>query len=249
MPEHILFVFEGERTEHIISNSLLRFFIGVDETKLVIKSSYKTDVYALYNEIKDDEFIDIFELIKERDASLEAYSRDQFSQIYIFFDYDGHSHRANDEHLAELIEFFNEETGNGKIFLSYPMVESIRFISELSWNSGFVSESINISDFSNFKSTVHDNTPQKYRDVTTYSQREWSFLVNLHCKKANLIVNGSFEFPSKRMISQEEIFTKQRLNHIDTKKEVSILSAFPLVVLDYYGFMRTHEMLLQHVNT
>ncbi|HHQ4645768.1 TPA: hypothetical protein ACSP3W_004102, partial [Aeromonas veronii] len=236
-----------EKTEHIIADSLLRFFIGIDDEKIVIKSSYKTDVYGLYQQVKDDQFIDIFELIKERDSSLAGYSRDKFSQIYIFFDYDGHSHRADDEHLDELISFFNEETENGKLFISYPMVECLRFISELSMDSGFVCEQVKIADCVNFKKTVHETAAVNFRDVTSYGPREWGLLVNLHCKKAKFIVDGKLEFPLDRLISQGEIFDKQKTGHIDVNQEVSVLSAFPLVVLDYYGSAKTHEMLLQYI--
>ncbi len=58
MLDHILFIFEGKRTEHVIADSLLRFFIE-NENKVVVKSSYGTNIYDLYKNIKDDEFIDI----------------------------------------------------------------------------------------------------------------------------------------------------------------------------------------------
>ena len=43
MTEHILFVFEGEKTENQIANNLLSFFIK-EEDKVVVKSAYKTDI-------------------------------------------------------------------------------------------------------------------------------------------------------------------------------------------------------------
>jgi hypothetical protein len=33
-----------------------------------------------------------------------------------------HSPAANDDKIIELLDFFNEETENGKLFISYPMV-------------------------------------------------------------------------------------------------------------------------------
>ena len=35
-----------------------------------------------------------------------------------------------DEKLKEVLTFFNDETGAGKIYISYPMVESIKHIPE-----------------------------------------------------------------------------------------------------------------------
>ena len=65
MTEHILFVFEGEKTENQIANNLLSFFIK-EEDKVVVKSAYKTDIYWLYNQIIEDDDLDIFHLLKEK---------------------------------------------------------------------------------------------------------------------------------------------------------------------------------------
>lgn len=53
-------------------------------------------------------------------------SRDEISEIYLFFDHDGHSHLANREKLENMLQYFNNETENGKLYVSYPMVESLK---------------------------------------------------------------------------------------------------------------------------
>ena len=78
MTEHILFVFEGEKTENQIANNLLSFFIK-EEDKVVVKSAYKTDIYWLYNQIIEDDDLDIFHLLKEKNDHLKDYPRDIFS--------------------------------------------------------------------------------------------------------------------------------------------------------------------------
>ncbi|WP_322863091.1 hypothetical protein [Aeromonas allosaccharophila] len=244
MLDHILFIFEGKRTEHVIADSLLRFFIE-NENKVVVKSSYGTNIYDLYKNIKDDEFIDIFALIRERDNSLTSYSRDQFSQIYLFFDYDGHAPAASNDKLAEMLSFFNEETENGKLFVSYPMVESTRYIADLTFESILVRDVIKLSDLTRFKEIVHNEAAPKYQNVANYSKRDWQFLVNLHCKKANLIIGNGFVFPKSNVISQEDILTNQNKNHIIPNNEVSILSAFPLMILDYYGVNSTRDKIYE----
>lgn len=65
MAEHILFVFEGEKTENQIANNLLSFFIK-EEGKVVVKSAYKTDIYWLYSQIIEDGDLDIFHLLKRK---------------------------------------------------------------------------------------------------------------------------------------------------------------------------------------
>ncbi|EOG3606819.1 hypothetical protein, partial [Staphylococcus epidermidis] len=62
MTERILFVFEGEKTEKTITDSLLKNFIEND--KRVVISSFKTDIYALYKLMSEDEDLDVFAVMK-----------------------------------------------------------------------------------------------------------------------------------------------------------------------------------------
>ncbi|RRA25944.1 hypothetical protein C3O72_22830, partial [Cronobacter sakazakii] len=68
------------------------FFLN-DGERRIIKSSFNTDIYTLYREVSQDEDLDIFSLIKERNPELESFTRDMFSQVFLFFDYDGHSNK------------------------------------------------------------------------------------------------------------------------------------------------------------
>ena len=67
------------------------------------------------------------------DNAIFGYKSSDFESIYLFFDYDfykGDLDKKNDE-VLELLEYFNEETENGKLFISYPMIESIQYTKEL----------------------------------------------------------------------------------------------------------------------
>lgn len=109
MTERILFVFEGEKTEKTITDSLLKKFIEND--KRVVLSSFKTDIYSLYKLMSEDEDLDVFAVLKEKNPDLVDFDRDSFSQLFLFFDYDGHAPTASDEKIDRLLSFFNEETG------------------------------------------------------------------------------------------------------------------------------------------
>ena len=52
--------------------------------------------------------------------------------------------------------------------------------------------------------------------------------------KAWSLVSGDFDLPP-RLIPQMEIFMKQLKIHITPAQRVAVLSAFPLLLLDYYG--------------
>ena len=63
-------------------------------------------------------------------AQSERFDREDFSEGYLFFDYDGHQKNLSkyDEKdaLEQMLMSFDNETENGKLYISYPMVEALR---------------------------------------------------------------------------------------------------------------------------
>ncbi len=68
------------------------------------------------------------------------------------------------------------------------------------------------------------------------SKDNWDFIIKEHSKKANFITTGHFEFPEK-LIEQLQIFSGQQV-YIKNTSKVSVLSGFPLFLLDYYGIKK-----------
>ena len=117
MANHILFVFEGEKSETLIFNSLKKFFLTKNTT---IIASFCNDIYELYEEINEDPYLDLFLLLKgtnKNKATLSNISRDNVSEIFLFFDYDGHDNLADDNKVEAIIKHFDEETEKGKIYI------------------------------------------------------------------------------------------------------------------------------------
>lgn len=235
MTERILFVFEGEKTEKTITDSLLKNFIENDNR--IVLSSFKTDIYALYKLISEDEDLDIFAVMKERNPELSELDRDSFSQLFLFFDYDGHSPAANDNKISELLSFFNEETEKGKLFISYPMVESIKCISSIDAVEDFCRHTVKICDCSKFKGYVAEYADNSLIHFGSYAAGTWNDVVRMHCVKANFIIRGDMVFPSN-YFTQKDVFIIQKSNFIDKDKSVSTLSSFPMLLLDFFGHQR-----------
>ncbi len=258
--EKTLFIFEGTKTEDKLVERLECNFLGKSHA---IKCVFDAEIYQLYRMIKDDDgfSIDIISLLKERSPNnaelLKNYNRDSFAYIYLFFDYDAHSTLADDSKIKELLSFFNDETGEGMLFISYPMVEAIRHFKDI---NSFKSLSVkckrnncpNIYDCPNrkecldephYKQLVSIDSRPQLSNVNSYSTTIWQELINAHLCKANYIVNNSFELPVN-IISQEKIFSKQIENYVNRHcPEVAVLSALPLYVLNYYGCLKIREML------
>ena len=123
-----LFVFEGNRAESKYVEKLEQNFLG---KRISVKCVYDAEIYQLYKSLEKEDFdFDMVELLKERSEEnaelLKDYTRNSFAYIYLFFDYDAHSTLANDDKIKEMLKFFDNETENGLLYISYPMLEAIR---------------------------------------------------------------------------------------------------------------------------
>ncbi|MBE7647682.1 hypothetical protein [Tenacibaculum finnmarkense] len=230
---NILFIFEGEKTEKNILNSLTKYFINEQENTL-ITCAYCAEIYQLYKEISKDDNLDTFTLLKEKKINKELlapYSRNDFAEIYMFFDYDGHSTLASDKKIEELLNLFNEETEKGKLYLNYPMVESLKHIKSL---ENFKNSKVKAKENIRYKQKVNSESKNEFIQINKYTKDIWIQLINLHLKKANFIINDDYIVPLNN-ISQANVFQKQLEKYINIDSTVSVLSSFPLFLLNYYG--------------
>ena len=69
------------------------------------------------------------------DTTLDGIRNSDISEIFLFFDYDfQNSQLSLDEinrRVEEMLTLFDDETDNGKLYINYPMIESIRYTKEL----------------------------------------------------------------------------------------------------------------------
>lgn len=272
MSSNILFIFEGSKTENNFIKSLEKFVLP---SNTIIKCSYCTDIYQLYREISLDNDIDTFNLIKEKNSknaeTLEPFKRDDFAEIYLFFDYDGHSCLASahntfgnevtpgDEKINEMLLFFNNETEKGKLYLSYPMIEAIRHLPEdfesfkdiiipckgkncLTTNCCINTEEC-IDKISNYKRFVNENSIKKLSSLNGYNLQIWKLIIKSHLYKLNYIVNDDFEMPIG-IIGQDVIFQCQLNKYINTScPKVSVLGSIPVFIYDYFGHSKTLNLI------
>lgn len=245
-----LFVFEGGRAEPQYVEMLERHFLG---KRISVKCVYDAEIYQLYRQLKDDAFYDMVNLLKERSKEnaeiLRDYNRDSFAYIYLFFDYDAHSTLASDDKIAEMLEFFDDETENGLLYISYPMIEAIRHYKDMDSfkeltvkckrkNCPYMTDCEMVETCLNephYKAVSASECKPQLTNINKYTKEVWQELIRAHICKMNYLVNNVFELPTK-IVSQSLIFSKQIEKHIRHKcPEVAVLSALPIYVLDYYG--------------
>lgn len=252
----ILFVFEGENREPTLFKTLEYLYFS--QNKQIRICSYKNNIYDLYKRMTEtDEPEDIITILKkkliaDKDNPLkEIRRRSDFSQIYLFFDYDNHNNKeqeVSDAQIQEMLNFFNDESSDfGKLFINYPMVESIYYAKNELPDKDYHTYTSPILLGKKFKEKVNQESFYKNLDFLTFRlgkknhqlkipasqeriefvRKNWEFLQEMNVKKANFICTENNDFPSdKGSINQNVIFQNQLQKYIAPKKEVAILNAF-----------------------
>lgn len=236
MAETILFIFEGERTEVKFFEKLYRNYFSED-TNINIYSTYNTNIYHLWDELSTDDDLDIVELVREKSqqnkANLEGIRRNQIAQVYLFFDHDAHDPDASANTINSMLSLYSEETNHGKLYISYPMTEALKdFRQDVQYQN--LTHPINRNK--NYKQIVGEKT--NYQDIRKIQKNTWDFIVSENLKKGNFLVNNNHSIiPYKdiHQLSQKNIFDTQLIKYIEPTNHVSVLSAFPFFLIEYFG--------------
>lgn len=253
----ILFVFEGKKREPELFRTMEKLFFQGSQN---IVCSFGNNIYELYRQMKAlDDAGDIVSLLVDKyrghaDSPFgnSAKSSD-FSEIYLVFDYDFHNTNILAEgmnsQLEEMLDMFDNETENGKLYINYPMVEAIRYTKKLP-DSRFHKYTVSRHQClnSSFKKIADEFSDYKSLDFLSLSNRRpatdsemksrtnnWNLIKEQHVAKANFLCTGNLTRPeAKDDISQKAIFNAQLQKHVLPNDSVSILSAFPLFLFEYF---------------
>ena len=63
-------------------------------------------VYDLSKKIRENKYLDFFELLKEEGKIAEAITKDNVARTYLIFDYDGHANKESSQKLQEMLSLF-----------------------------------------------------------------------------------------------------------------------------------------------
>ena len=235
------FIVEGEAREPQIIDNILKVFFNHSNFKIITLPAGE-NIYMLWKRLKADYFdTDIIEVLRESNddiyRQLDGLSRDDFSEIYLFFDYDTHqtnlSRDDETDALEQMLESFDNETENGKLYISYPMVEALR-----DYKAGVCGERaacfVSLSDMKEYKnlSAIRAMNPQ-FRE---YDYEIWKDIIDIFSMKVSCLFgfNETVDYEHyMNIVSPFGIFSLER--KIMETEGVFVLSAFPEFLVDYYG--------------
>lgn len=233
--ERTLFVFEGERLERAYFQSLEKAFFDGQQNRILL--SFQNDIYELYKQLISEDDLDPFELIKELnhlDKNTELLvnlRRDQIGQIYLFFDMEPKDEQFDPQKLLDMLALFNNETEQGKLFISYPMIEAIRDIDN---HTEYLTRTVMLNDCTgrHYKPLSAERGNPIYQDARKINKPLWQSLINTNLKKANFLTSGSC---SQNPVIDQHLIAQAQLDQFLPRGEVSILAAFPIFLADYFG--------------
>lgn len=243
----ILFVFEGGKVEPTIFDSIGRLFLSGEELRTVVCGF---DLPTLYSRLKSNGE-DLFRSLPLSENGIvvpEGKRMDTlFSQIFLFFDYDFQNRMGLEklnEILEEMLVFFSDETENGKLYVNYPMVESLKYTKELPDDHYY-----------EYMATRQECVEHKFKEKAeqfAYPQAKayrfidlsktdgktavsnWENLRLQNVKKANYLLTGDNEMPDdKATVNQSVLFLAQKTKHVIPQGQVAILNSFPLFIFEY----------------
>ena len=241
MTSCILFVFEGEQPEKMIFNNIKKNFFN--NVQNIIFASYKAEIYQLWLKLKDNEYLDTLEIMKERDNSgLEDIAREQITEIHLFFDHDAHSHTDTmtlEEYsgiIRQMLDTFDDEYGQGKLWISYPMAEALKHCKK-DIAACFSNCVVSIADNKSYKALI--NSVSDYRDITA---ADWHWLIAVHALKTHCFLENAYQRPDYAVCArwlekgiQKLIHEKQLEKYIAPEGATAVFSAFPFFLLYYFG--------------
>lgn len=245
---NILCVTEGVKTEIQILEQLNQVFIQRDITFI----PFSTNVYVVYNDYlklkgnnDDDDDFNIFIFLKnyDKDNVLENKKRNDFTDILLFMDLDRHHlDKINDpmEHskllgcLPAMLNLFDNSIENGKLFISYPMVEAFKHPIE-------IDECSDISlgkKYKNITSTICNKKLENFNNHPL-NREQWSKFLLPHILVVNFLINQKFNYPISYQeidkFHQSTIYQKQCQDYIVPHNKCLILSPFALFLLEFLG--------------
>lgn len=250
----ILFIFEGDEREPKLYRTLERLYFPKKNDNIIC--SFGNNIYDLYNELlKYNGDGDIVSIMRERlanreDSTLDGIRSSDISEIFLFFDYDfQNSHLSLEEinhRVRKMLELFADETENGKLYINYPMIESVCYTKELP-DADYANYVVSREECRDFKRLTRNFSAYNSLDHILFKDGEtptkekyikvkdnWHYLKQMNVCKANMLITGHNAMPTKKSdINQQTIFERQILQYVNTNDSVAILNSFPIFIYEY----------------
>ena len=185
----------------------------------------------------------------------------------MFFDYDAHVpmpyvdgvQLIGDDVIEQMLDFFDDESDKGLLYLSYPMAEALQHYRNedefmdlkakckgrnclTKHTCASREECINEP---HYKAQVNEYAPQ-LSNLSRITKSKWAEIICANLKKVNYLMTDVIAFPS-RLFSQQEIFHSQQRYVSEACPHVAVVSGFAPFLADYLGLDKVRHKISERL--
>ena len=157
---------------------------------------------------------------------------EKYTDVFLIFDFEPQHDSPHFETIRRMLNYFQDSTSQGQLFINYPMMQSYKHFSALP-DPLFYDTKATITDWGHYKQIV--GSVSAYTDTTHYTYPIFVSLTAHHMKKANYILTGLYSLPSLDEYCSwnlTDIFEKQ-LVYKNRDSFVYVLNTCIFVLADY----------------
>lgn len=249
MAGRVAVIVEGAEQEKKYFQSMAReFFTGMKPDIFVLSGC--ENIYALWQQMHKDNFdTDIIEVLREKSTSvskqLNGLCRRDFQEVYLFYDYDPQQDNTSKAvgALEAMLKEFDNETENGKLYISYPMSEALR---DVSLNSciPYTCCKFPLSDVKMYKQRTGNGN--KYVHAGAYKTLEWRMVLRIYINRLQCLYGlkkMTDIFLNEKELNRPLNIYKEEQKIADSAGKIFILSAFPEFLVDYFPVQKLMEFI------
>lgn len=236
---NILFIVEGGRAEPTFLKVLWnKFHPGVNYQIY----SYNTNLSVLAKEYfangDFDEDLDLIKLLKEKgtDSKNSYVLNNVYQDIYLVFDLDPQSEIFDSNRISKLMNHFNDSAVNGKLYLSYPMLEAWKDIKK-EHDPDFENRAADMKDILSFKHTVNSDRYcwDRLRSYSKMDRSVFQTVIMYHLRKANTIQTGRSENPELNHYLNLDLIKlhSAQMDYLENENKILTLCTALFLVIEY----------------
>lgn len=251
MSKKILLIVEGESDEVRFFRRLFKCCYQKFEYNFY---SYKTNLHVLaqelYNNYPDFESdnIDIKLVLSslEDDEDKKWALKEQYTDVFLVFDFEPHDHHTHFDTVKRMLNYFTDSTGQGKLFINYPMMQSYKHFLSLP-DSSFVDRCVTMEEVKRYKSLVAEESC--FTDLAKYDYKTFFSIAYHHLWKANYVQTGVAQYPSLKSFQKLDcrtIFDNQVVLATSEEKKVFVLNTCIFSMVEfapkkYFDYVKKHK--------
>ena len=198
----VLIITEGKKTEPKLYRKAFELFPLFNKYEIY---SYKANAYDLYGylqpywadgSLEASEFLQILQE-HEKNEDKKKLLGQNFSDVFLIFDFDPHDHRYDFVKLKRLLTYFNESTECGKLYINYPMVESYKHFFSLE-DEGYIDRIVKFDDLTSYKNIA--SMESGVGNVGDFTRDTFRMIVNQNLHKLNWLCTEEKALPKSGTI-------------------------------------------------